>query len=189
MIERTTWPGARLATPAIALSVIAMLATTMLATPAAAQRDAGLRGIGPRVGIGIDPDQLLLGAHLDLGDVARDVMILPNAMLGFGDDVTLVAGMIEFDYQVPSRAGAWRPYLGAGLGAVYADPDHGSGDWNVGLSWQIGLANQYRSDSRFFLEAKFGGPDLPDVAFMVGWSFALRSARERRQTPATPSGG
>ena len=51
-----------------------------------------LRGWGIRAGLGVDPDQLIVGAHWDLGEIVEHLRLQPNVELGFGDDVLTLFG-------------------------------------------------------------------------------------------------
>lgn len=144
----------------------------LLASPAWAQRAAGFHGWGPRGGITIDPDQVHVGLHFDFGDLARRLMFFPNAELGFGDDLTVLTTMAEVDYRFKDDWGSWNPYVGGGIGPVFAWADGGGDNTELGLTVQGGLARQLTSQSGFmFFEFKLGLADSPDVKFTVGWSF------------------
>ena len=45
-------------------------------------------GIGPRLGMTINPDQFHFGGHIDFGDLAENLMMLPNLEIGVGDNLT-----------------------------------------------------------------------------------------------------
>lgn len=151
--------------------VAALTLLALTASPAWAQRKAGFHGWGPRGGVTINPDQFHLGAHFDLGDLAPRFMLLPNAEVGFGDNLTVLAPSFEVDYRFYDTWGSWNPYLGAGIGPVFAWYDGGS-NTDLGLTVQGGLARQLSSQPGFmFFEIKVGLADYPDVKFTVGWNF------------------
>jgi hypothetical protein len=75
------------------------------------RRPVGVHGIGPRLGLTVNPDQFHVGVHLDLGDVTNNLMMQPNLEIGFGDNVTTIAPSFELDYRFRSDWGAWTPYL------------------------------------------------------------------------------
>ena len=70
-------------------------------------RSNGVRGIGPRLGVASDPDQFRFGGHLDLGDIAPNLVIMPNVEFGIGDDVTTIAPTFELDYRFRSGWSEW----------------------------------------------------------------------------------
>src|SRR4030042_3569449 len=94
----------------IALSLMVGLRFTLPAL--ASNRGVGFRGIGPRVGFTINPDQVHFGGHIDFGDLAGNLMMLPNVEVGIGDDVTTIAPSFELHYRFRADCGAWTPYLG-----------------------------------------------------------------------------
>jgi len=144
----------------------------LLAAPAWAQRGAGFHGWGPRVGVTIDPDQVHGGVHFDMGDLARRLMLLPNAEIGFGDNLTVLTAMFEVDYRFRDTWGSWNPYVGGGLGPVFYWYDGGGDNTEFGLTVQGGIAKQLGSQPGFmFLEMKVGLADSPDVKFSIGWNF------------------
>jgi len=137
------------------------------------KRPAGFRGIGPRVGMTINPDQIHFGGHIDFGDLADNLMMLPNLEIGFGDNVTTVAPSFELDYRFHSDWGVWTPYLGGGAGPVFYSAKHGDSWSKLGVYLQFGVGKgSSRSESgHFFVEGKLGLADAPDFKATVGWTF------------------
>jgi hypothetical protein len=148
----------------LALSLCAFL-------PAAAS--AQLRtGIGPRVGVSIGPDQLLLGGQAIIGEIAPNLTFDPSLELGFGDDVTTFAANFDLHYHFDIENVTWRPYAGFGADIVVFEPDGpGDGDTEVGGGLIIGAGAPTSSGNRFFGEMKFGLGDVPDLKIVVGWNF------------------
>jgi len=145
-------------------------------------RPVGFHGIGPRVGFTINPDQVHLGGHIDLGDIAGNLMMQPNLEIGFGDHVTTIAPSFELDYRFRTDWGAWTPYLGGGIGPVFYSwkSDHPyKHDWSSSswtglggyLQFGIGKGSSASSSGHFFLEGKLGLADAPDGKVTVGWTF------------------
>jgi len=135
-------------------------------------RAFGVRGIGPRIGLSIDPDQLHLGGHLDLGDLGRRVNLMSSLEVGFGDDLVVLTLMADVVYRFPEIGSGWMPYAGGGLGPVFVSVDGGGDDTELGLTGQGGLARRTSGGSLFFIEMKLGLIETPDVKFTVGWTFA-----------------
>jgi opacity protein-like surface antigen len=133
--------------------------------------------IGPRVGISTDPDQLVLGGQLDLGEIAPDLTFTPNIELGFGDDITTIQMNGDFHWHFAVQGSPWRPYVGGGIGVAHYNVDLGPfGDFStteVGANLIGGAIVPTQSGSRFFVEVKFGLGDLPDLKALVGWNFKL----------------
>jgi hypothetical protein len=145
----------------------------LLAAPAVPAQELGYRGWGPRVGVSENPDQVFGGIHLDLGEFARNVRFQPNAELGKGDDVLLLAINLEAAYLFPVRQ-SWMPYAGGGLGVNYVnyDSDIGGGnDTDLGLNLLGGVQRVRSNAPDFFFEMKIGLDDSPDFKFTGGWTF------------------
>jgi hypothetical protein len=140
--------------------------------PAAAQ--AELRsGIGPRVGLSVSPDQLLIGGQAIIGEVAPNLTFDPSVELGFGDDVTTLAANFDLHYHFDIENVTWRPYAGFGADIVFADVDGGGSDTEVGGGIILGAGAPTSSGNRFFGELKFGLGDVPDLKIVVGWNFKM----------------
>ena len=133
----------------------------------------GFRGWGPRVGLTFNPDQFHFGAHMDFGNFWDHVRFQPNLEIGFGDGLTLFAFNAEAAYRFASRWDVWTPYLGGGVGANIFSADEGSrgSDTDFGASILGGIEKGLTNGHRFFIEAKLGLADSPDVKGTVGWTF------------------
>lgn len=136
-------------------------------------RPTGFHGIGPRVGFTINPDQIHIGGHVDFGDLANNLMIMPNIEVGFGDDLTTVAPTFELDYRFRSGWGAWTPYLGGGIGPVFYSHKNGGSSSDLGLYMQFGIGkgSSNSETGHFFVEGKLGLADAPDFKATIGWTF------------------
>lgn len=153
--------------PAIAILLFAT--GSLFAQP---ERPFGVHGVGPRLGVTIDPDQFHIGGQLDLGDLAERLMIIPSLEIGFGDNVTIITPMFDVQYRFREDWGSWNPYLGAGIGPVFISADHGGDNTELGLTIQGGIARRMVSQTGFFfLEGKLGLVDYPDVRLSAGWNF------------------
>lgn len=160
-------------------SLLAFLAVVLLSTglQASTARQFGVHGIGPRVGLSINPDQFDFGGHVDLGDLTQQLMLFPNIEIGFGDHLTVVAPTFELDYRFREDWGSWNPYLGGGVGPVFYSVNSGyRNDYSnteLGVYIQGGIAKRMISQRGFlFVEMKLGLANAPDVKFTIGWNFA-----------------
>jgi len=155
--------------------IIAVLLTLTFAL-ASSSTEAHLRGWGPRFGMTVDPDQVHLGAHLDLGYLVSRLRMQPNFEMGLGDNVTLASVNFETAYMFSMSRDRWRPYAGGGLGINWYSWDHGSRfgthtDARAGLSALGGIERHLGQNTRFFAEMKLGLIDAPDMKWTVGWTF------------------
>jgi hypothetical protein len=149
-----------------------------LIAPGTAHAATTATGFGPRVGLSIDPDQLVLGGQLVIGEIAPDVTFNPNIELGFGDNATVIALNLDGQYHFRIQNSPWRPYVGFGIGINFIEVDLPSpfnnvSNTEVGANLIVGAGVPTRSNNRFFTEARFGLGDIPDLKLMAGWQFAL----------------
>ena len=122
---------------------------------------------GLRAGVSIDPDQVYLGGHLETEPLIERLVFRPNAEIGFGDDVTLVAVNLEFVWKFPARQSPWAFYAGGGPAINFYQFEGSGDDAEPGFNFLVGLENP----RGLFFEFKIGGGDSPDFKFGVGVSF------------------
>jgi hypothetical protein len=145
--------------PSLALACFGV-ALLVAAAPAHAQG-----GFGVRTGVSVDPDQFYVGGHVDVGPLVKHLWFRPNLEIGFGDGVTLFALNAELAYWFPSKS-SWRLYLGGGPALNVYDRDSGS-ETKAGLNFMVGVAHR----GGFFVEAKVGAFDSPNLKFGFGYTF------------------
>ena len=155
------------------LIMISALGLLCSAVGNANTRPAGFHGIGPRVGMTINPDQIHFGGHIDFGDLADNLMMLPNVEIGIGDNLTTISPTFELDYRFHPDWGVWTPYLGGGVGPIFYSFDNGgsSSDFALYMQFGIGKGSAGSQSGHFFLEGKLGLADAPDFKATVGWTF------------------
>ena len=151
--------------------------------PAASYAKSSLRssiasGAGPRVGFSVDPDQVVFGGHLVIGEVAPSVTFVPNLEVGFGDDVSVIALNFDMQYHFPLRGSDWRPYVGAGVGVNFTQVDlpaplEDESNTDIGGAVLVGVGVPTRSGNRFFSEMKFGLGDVASLKVIAGWNFRI----------------
>ena len=155
-----------------------MIAATLLTAPSVAWGavgdHVGYRGWGPRAGLSLGPDQVVVGAHMDFGYFAEHFRLQPNMEVGIGDGRTFTAANLETSYRFSNTWGSWSPYAGGGLGLDMVSgedgPNNNSGA-DLGASALGGIEKGLSNGDRFFMETKIGLADAPDIKFMVGWTF------------------
>jgi hypothetical protein len=142
-------------------------------TASAGTRSAGFYGVGPRVGFTVNPDQIHFGGHIDFGEIATNLMMVPNLEVGFGDNLTTIAPSFELDYRFRSDWGVWTPYLGGSAGPIFYSAKHGGSDTKFGFYIEGGIMKGLSGENSgyFFIEAKLGLGDAPDAKFTAGWTF------------------
>lgn len=127
---------------------------------------AQAQGVGVRAGVSGDPDQFYAGVHYETDELLERLRFRPNAEIGVGDDVTLVALNFEFAYRVPLPHTAWSVYVGVGpaLNLYRSRRDtQPEGGFNI----LIGFAHR----RGVFTELKVGALNSPSIKFGVGYAF------------------
>lgn len=156
----------------LAFSTLMILSVFLSAGLAQAQA-FGYSGWGVRGGVSSDPDQFVLGGHVDLGELAKNVRLIPNADIGFGDDLTVFTLNGDVVYRI-ALENAGRIYFGGALGLVYAKFDQLGIDTS---STDLGIAAvggyQFPVEGNpIFVDLKIGITDeYPDLKLMLGYTF------------------
>jgi hypothetical protein len=154
-------------------AVAAVLAGAGNAAAQQAQEDRGVRlyGLGPRIGLSINPDQFVFGGHLDFGDpIPHFTWLIPVVEIGVGDDRTVTSIGSDLYYRFYDRWGAWTPYVGGELALLINSVDNGDDDTQLGFMGLLGVEKGI-GDNRFALEVKIKLVDTPDFKFMGTWTF------------------
>lgn len=157
--------------PALTLACLLALALTAIPAPAAAQ-DIAYRGWGIRGGASDDPDQVLVGAHLNLGEFIPNLRFQPSLELGFGDDHQTLILTAPALYRFPIDG--FTLYGGGGLALGIDRDDEGRNEEETefvispalagGIEWPAAAGD-------VFLELGVMGGDLPNAKLMLGWTF------------------
>jgi hypothetical protein len=151
------------------------LALLLAASTAAADEGVGLVGTGARAGFRLDPNQLVLGGHLDLGDIVTNLRAMPNATIGFGDDATIVSIDPEVHYcfrDNPISPGTWF-YAGGGLDFLFWNPDDaGEKSVNrVGASLTGGISHSLSDSQSLMAEIRIVLVENSFVEIVGAWNF------------------
>jgi hypothetical protein len=132
---------------------------------------------GPRVGVGLDPDQLIFGLHFRPDAIANNLYVQPNVEVGVGDDHTILSFAVPLHYHFDIDSSA-EPYAGGGFsfGVDAEDDDDDNGDdddsdFEVSIDMVGGLEWKLDSGNAFLLELKLGIGDLHTMELMTGWLF------------------
>jgi hypothetical protein len=135
-------------------------------------------GFGPRVGFGVDPDQVVFGGQAIIGEIAPSLTFDPAVELGFGDHATVITLNFDMHYHFSISGTPWRPYAGAGMEVHFISIDAPPGvqddsDTDVGGALILGAGAPTQSGNRFFSELKLGLGDTYSVKGLVGWNFKM----------------
>jgi hypothetical protein len=145
-----------------------LLAVSLPALPAAAQ-DLSFRGWGVRAGVSDNPDQGVVGAQFNFGEVYRDVRLQPSVDLGFGDGQTVLSAALPVFYRFPASR-TLTLYGGGGLDLGYVHRDHGGSDFDIspllagGVEWPV-------APGRLSVELSVAGGNLPAAKLVAAWMF------------------
>lgn len=125
-----------------------------------------------RAGLGIDPDQFVVGGQFTLPNRFGPMRIVPSLDLGFGDSITtiLLNGDLIFSLNVEDTK--FRLYGGGGPALAYLNPDGGGSQWKLGLYLVAGTGVPVFKKQSTNIEARFGITDnMPDfrILFVLGF--------------------
>ena len=132
-----------------------------------------LKGWGIRAGLGSNPDQAIVGAHWNLGEIIDHLRLQPNVELGIGDDVVTLFGEIPVHYMFRVQS-KFTPYAGGGIAIGLAKYDRNNNDDTSveggvriigGLQWPL------KNGKPLAVEANIGFGDIHDVQVKVAWTF------------------
>lgn len=160
--------------------LVAGLACLALATTihGAARAEAlDYNGWGVRGGISSNPDQFVMGMHLELGEMAENLFLVPNFDLGLGDNMTTFTINPDVVYRV-NLVGAGHLYFGGTLSLVYTSVDvkgrdESESDTSLGLAAIGGY--RFPMADPFFFDVKLGIIDeYPDLKVALGYTFSNR---------------
>jgi hypothetical protein len=121
--------------------------------------------VRPRAGMGINPDQFVVGVQAFLRSRLLGIARLaPSVDVGFGDNVT--ATLINLDILSGSLTLPGSDlgfYAGAGgSAAIFSSNGNSDTEWGVNIVGGVDFAR------RFFGEARFGIDKMPDVRLLLG---------------------
>jgi hypothetical protein len=145
------------------VSLLLTAAALVLIAPGASAQNTW----GPRAGLSANPDQLVVGAHLQF-PVATNLYFLPNADVAFGDDVFTFSLNGDLAYRFASDASI-KPYVGGGLSYFNYDVDGGGTFDEIGVGVLVGFWFNSNAATPFFVQGKlFLDDSLPDFKVMAG---------------------
>jgi hypothetical protein len=153
------------------------LAALLLLTPSSpALAVLGYQTWGVRGGVGVDPDQGIIGVHWNFGNFSKRTRLQPNVELGFGDNSTVGSLAIPVHYRF-GNSPDFTPYAGGGILLGYIDrdkPKDSSGDWFIEPLGVVGIEWPLSGGGDLFLELGISFGDAHDAKLMVGWMRRIR---------------
>jgi hypothetical protein len=123
----------------------------------------------------LGPDQVHVGLHVAMGHFAEQIRLRPNVEIGLGSDRTVIALNADLDHRFDTMWGAWAPYAGGELGIQRTHRERGlledTTRTDLTASAIAGLEAFRSGGDVFFIEAKLGLADAPDLKLGAGWMF------------------
>ncbi len=137
--------------------------------------DIGYHGWGLRAGVADDVDQVVGGAHFNLGEFVPRLRFQPDVQLGAGDDYTTLYATAPVYYRFGTET-RFTPYAGGGVAVGFVEHDGSGGgkddtEFDAGVKATGGLEWPRPEGQAFFVELSLGFGDLHDVTILAAWSF------------------
>jgi hypothetical protein len=153
------------------LTLVLAVATTLLLLTTGAGR--ATTRVGLHGGFSSNPDQFVVGPHLNLDPVADNLYIIPSGEVGFGDHAFTMAFNGDVQYRFVVHRSKVHPYAGGGLTMLFVDPDGpGGSDTNLGVTALGGIFFGELNGRPMFVDVKLGLTDeVPDWKFQFGFEF------------------
>ena len=142
----------------------ALLLSLLVAGPASAQAK---NAFGGRAGLGLQPDQFVVGVQSRFGNIGSAFRLAPSFDIGLGDNVTTYTANGDMLVSLPLPKSSTSLYLGAGPSVAVFDHSGGS-DTELGLTFVGGMMTPMGSGNNYNMEVRLGVGDVPDVRFLVG---------------------
>jgi len=168
--------------------LVSIVLLGLLATAASARaqdlpsNDRGVRfhGLGPRVGVSVDPSQFIFGAQADFGEPFPHAnFIFPVIEVAMGENRTLTYIGTDLLLKMSRTSETWNPYLGGELAFIidYRNLEVGdkATDTSFGVLGLIGFERVFGNENRFSVEVKVdlssNIAETPDFKLITGWTF------------------
>ena len=143
-----------------------VLAVSILLSPWMAQGRSNNLGFGLRAGMGLDPDQFVVGAQFSMGRPIGIVRFAPSLDVGFGSNMTVFNFNADFLVRMIIRDAPLELYGGAGPTLVFWD-FRGHSEWDVALSLVLGTQVKISRSFVTNLEGRIGIGDTPDFRLLL----------------------
>ncbi len=150
------------------------LVTLVCVGLATAQSVSSRHGVGPYMGFGSDPDQLIMGGQGVFGLAGSPVHFSPGLDFGFGDDLNVVTVNFDVTYDFVPSSSRVAFYVGAGPTVAFYSSDRFDNDSEMGLSLVTGAKFPTGAGNSFNLGIRAGMGDIPDIKMTAAYIFNLR---------------
>lgn len=123
-------------------------------------------GFGVRAGLGLDPDQFVVGAQFSLGKSLKIFRVVPSVDFGFGNNRTTIDFNADFLARLLVEGTSFGFYGGGGPTLAFIDHSGGNSNWELGLSVVAGLQVPLIPKKATNIEARFGIGHIPDFRLL-----------------------
>lgn len=147
-------------------TVLALAIMLAAGSSALAQEEPSGLGFGLRAGMGLDPDQFVVGAQFSLGKSLKIFRVVPSVDAGFGNSLTTIDFNADFLARLLVEGTSIGFYGGGGPTLAFIDRSGGGSRWEFGLSLVAGIQVPIISKKATNLEARFGIGDIPDFRLL-----------------------
>ncbi len=156
------------------ISLCLLTLTVLCFVPAgkAVADDGPGAGFGARLGLGLEPDQFVIGPQAVFGNLGGLLRVAPSFDFGFGSDVTTYS--LDMDlrlnlFQLPGSSA--NLYFDAGPSLVHFTPSEGDGDTEIGANLGVGVVLPMGSSNSYNAEVAFGFGDVTEIRLLFGMYF------------------
>ena len=140
---------------------------SVLTLPGLAHGRSNNLGFGLRAGMGLNPDQFVVGAQFSMGKPIGIFRFVPSVDVGFGNNQTVFNFNADFLVRLIIRDAPLELYGGAGPTLVFWDSRGGSSAWDVAVSLVLGTQVKLSRSFASNLEARIGIGDTPDFRLLL----------------------
>jgi hypothetical protein len=154
-------------------SLLIVMVLVLAASEGSAQSEptpSGL-GLGVRAGLGLDPDQFVVGAQFSLGKTLSIARIVPSADIGFGDNVTTILFNADLLLRLNVEGTSFGFYGGGGPTLAFIDRKDAGSDWQLGLTLTVGAQVPIFPKNATNIEARIGLGKIPDFRLLFAFIF------------------
>ena len=158
--------GSRMILTAGAIALLSFLVLPSISLGAGA-------ALGPRAGYDLDSDKFVVGGEAEFGRVLQQFRFAPSVDLEFGNN-TITALNADFRlylFNLPETG--LRFYGSAGPTLLFASPEQGDSQTEIGLSLVAGMRIPMKGANRYNLETRFGFGNIPDLKLMFAVLFGI----------------
>ena len=156
-------------------TLFAVLLLPIFFSPMALAQDSPAGGapgtFGLRAGLGLDPDQFVVGASFAIGKRLSVMRIVPSVDIGFGSGTSILFNA-DLLFSLKVEETRFRLYGGGGPAVSYFDHEGGGSNWDLGLYLVAGTELPLLKSNPTGIELRFGiTNNVPDFRALLTIGF------------------